>query len=125
MKKLLLSFLPGLLFISPVAGAPAPAARTAAREKAAALFLQKAEESKKPAEIASALFKAAGEFKELKRFDEAVFHLLKIPRVKGVPRHESTCAFRAAGSGAPSAERMKRRPGRADSRSFLIFFSLV
>lgn len=96
MKKLFLSFLPGLLFISPSEGAPDPAARTAAREKAAAVFLQKAEAAKKPVEIAGALFKAAGEFKELKRFDEAVFYLLKIPCVKGVPRHESACAFRAA-----------------------------
>lgn len=96
MRKLLLSVLPGLLFILAAEGAPDPAARIAAREKAAALFLQKAEAAKKPAETAASLFKAAGEFKELKRFDEAVFYLLKIPRVKGVPRHESACAFRAA-----------------------------
>ena len=96
MKKLFLSALPGLVFILTASGAPATADRTAAREKAAGSFLQKAAAAKKPAEIAGALFKAAGEFKELKRFDEAVFYLLKIPRVKRMPRHESTCAFRAA-----------------------------
>lgn len=96
MKQLLLPFFSVLLFIHSAEGAPDPADRTAAREKAAGVFLQKAAAAKKPAEIAGALFKAAGKFKELKRFDEAVFYLLKIPRIKGVPRHESACAFRAA-----------------------------
>ena len=96
MRKLFLSALPCLLFILSAEAAPDAAARTAAREKAAETFLQKAEAARKPAETASALFKAAGEFKELKRFDEAVFYLLKIPREKGMPRHESTCALRAA-----------------------------
>ena len=96
MKKLFLSALPGLVFILTASGAPATADRTAAREKAAEVLLQKAAAAKKPAEIATALFKAAGEFKELKRFDEAVFYLLKIPSVKGMPRHESTCALRSA-----------------------------
>ena len=96
MNKLLLPALSVFLFIHSADAAPDQAARTAAREKAAEVLLQKAAESKKPAEIAGALFKAAGEFKELKRFDEAVFYLLKIPRVKRMPRHESTCAFRAA-----------------------------
>ena len=96
MKKLFLPALSVFLFIHSAGAAPAPAARTAAREKAAAVFLQKAEAAKKPAEIAGALFKAAGEFKELKRFDEAVFYLLKIPCVKRMPRHESTCALRSA-----------------------------
>ena len=96
MRKLLLPTLFVFLSIHSAEAAPDAAARTAAREKAAENFLRRAEAAKKPAEIASALFKAAGEFKELKRFDEAVFYLLKIPRVKGVPRHESACAFRAA-----------------------------
>jgi len=95
MKKAVFLFLltAAVCFAAPPADAEA---RKAAREKAVDAHLQAAAAASKPAQAAGALFKAVRELQELKRFDEAVFHLEKIPRLKGIPRHEAACAFRIA-----------------------------